>query len=151
MSDRRTVELVVLPALLAALTRSVHQGLSEVDGAPLVPIIELLDLAIREPLECMDASRKAKLSRRAMRATTNGLKAICGPHSCGVQWLAVARFIVRLTESGVIAVSDNSVFSQAWDAMIAVGFGQVAEEDEELAERLADTLATALAKEGLFV
>jgi len=151
MSDRRTVELVVLPALLAALMRSVYQGLGEVDGAPLLAIIDLLDQAIKEPLEGMDAVRRTKLSRRSMRATTAGLSAICGEHSCAVQWLAVARFIIRLTEAEVIAVAEGSVFCRAWDAMIAVGFGSVSEEDEGLAERLADVLAAALGREGLFV
>ena len=149
-TDRRIVERIVLPAMLAALIRSVHQGLGDTDGMPLQPIIGMLDNAIREPLADMEGVRNAKLSRRAMRATTTGLSSICGPHSCAVQWLAVARFIVRLTEAGVIAVTDDSVFSRAWDAMIMIGFGHVAEEDEVVAERLADTLKDALAGEGLF-
>ena len=148
-SDRRIVERVVLPAMLAALIRSVHQGLGEVDGAPLVPIIKLLDDAIREPIEGMDAVRRTKLSRRSMRATAAGLSAICGEHSCAVQWLAVARSIIRLTEAEVIAVAEGSVFCRAWDAMLGMGFGSVGSDDEELAERLADVLAAALAREGL--
>ena len=144
----RLVERLVLPTLLQALVRGVREG---VGGTPdLDQVVELLDTALREPLVDMPPDQPIKLIRRAMRVSTAALTAI-GGHSYAVQWSAVARYIVELTESDIITVGAGSPFASAFDAMLALGFSTVKTEDELQVDELVEALRLALAREGLFV
>ena len=143
----RLVERLVLPTLLQALVRGVREG---VGGTPdLDQVVELLDTALREPLVDMPPDQPIKLIRRAMRVSTAALTAI-GGHSYAVQWSAVARYIVELTESDIITVGAGSPFASAFDAMLALGFSTVKTEDELQVDELVEALRLALAREGLF-
>jgi hypothetical protein len=152
MTDRRIVELLVLPALLAALIRSIRDGVGE-PGVCLDGVVGLLDSSLREPLEGLDSKRTDKLVRRAMRVISSAMNVLTAepiPYY-SVQWYAVARFIVVLTEKEFLTVAEGSVFARAWDSMLALGFGNVASEDEEAhAERMAAEIRRVLARDGLF-
>ena len=150
MSDRQIVERLVLPTLMKALVQSVRDGIGD-DGACLQPILDLLGEAVREPLAEMAPDRCGKLTRRAVRAATAAMAAI-GDTTYGVQWIAVARFIVTLTEEDIIAVGHDSAFGNAFDAMVGMGLGTVrSDEDADVAEELAVRLRRALTGQGLFV
>lgn len=149
MTDRQTVERIVLPTLMKALVQSVREDLGD-DGASLQPILDLLGEAIREPLSDMRPDRSSKLTRRAVRAATAAMSAV-GNNTYGVQWMAVARFIVTLTEEDIIAVGGESAFGRAFDAMVAIGLGTVhGERDAAIAEELAIRVRMALISQGLF-
>ena len=149
MSDRQIVERLVLPTLMKALVQSVRDGIGD-DGACLQPILDLLGEAIREPLSDMAPDRNGKLTRRAVRASTAAMAAI-GDNIYGVQWTAVARFIVTLTEEGVISVGQESAFGRAFDAMVDMGLGTVrSDDDAAAAEELAVRLRRTLERQGLF-
>ena len=149
MSDRQIVERIVLPTLMKALAQSVREGLGA-DGDCLKPILELLGEAIREPLAGMPPDRNGKLARRAVRAATAAMAAL-GGNTYAVQWTAMARFIVTLTEEGVVAVGEESAFCMAFDGMVAMGFGSLSgEQEENAAESLAVQLRQALGSQGLF-
>lgn len=151
MNDKRLVELVVLPATLSALVRSLNESIRET-GANLDHIISLLEQACREPLDGLDARRTAKVARRAMRCTTAAMQVITAPPAptYAVQWLAVARLIVMLTEEEVLIVGGGSAFAQSWDAMLALGLGTVSPAGEAQAEGLAACIRQVLTRNGLF-
>ena len=150
LSDRQIVERIVLPTLMKALVQSVRNDLGD-DGAPLQAILDLLGEAIREPLSDMRPDRSSKLTRRAVRAATAAMSAV-GNNTYGVQWMAVARFIVTLTEEDIIAVGEESAFGRAFDAMVTIGLGTVkGKQDEAVAEKLAASLRVTLGSQGLFI
>ena len=150
MNDRQIVERIVLPSLMKALVQSVHQDLGH-EGACLLPILDRLGEALREPLLDVSPDRHGKLTRRTIRAATVAMSTL-GDNSYGVQWRAVARFIVTLTEEDIIAVGQESAFGRAFDAMVAIGLGTVADDrDEVLAEELAVKIRHLLGSQGLFI
>ena len=149
MSDRQIVERLVLPTLMKALVQSVRDGIGD-DGACLQPILDLLGEAVREPLADMPPDRSGKLTRRAVR-TAMGAMAALGGNTYGIQWMAVARFIVTLTEEDIIAVGRDSPFGKAFDAMVEMGLGTVrSDDDAAAAEELAVRLRRTLEGQGLF-
>ena len=150
MNDRQIVERILLPSLMKALVQSVQKDLGA-EGAFLQSVLDLLGEALREPLVDIPHARQAKLIRRAVRAATAALGEL-GNVTYGVQWTAVARFIVTLTEEDVVCVGEESAFSRAFDAMVKLGLGTVkGEADEETAEMMAVKIRNVLRSQGLFV
>ena len=137
--------------MLQALMAGIIEGMGP-DGAPLIPITELLGQALREPLSEINDGRHGKLARRAARACTVAMKALrCGENNIAAQWLAVARLIVMLTEDGTISVAEGSAFDQAWTGMLNMGFGQEGVCDEDAADEMAKDMRRSLALEGYFI
>ncbi len=151
LSARQTVELLVLVGMLSALVRSVRQGLGE-HGVELDACIDLLGQALLEPLAEVQPDQHRKLSRRSERATLRAMTTLAtGESSYAVQFFAVARLIVGLTECGAITVVDGSAFDQAWNLLLHRGFGHVDPEGEAAAEELAERVWTVLRSDGYFV
>ena len=150
LNARQTVELLVLVGMLSALVRSVRQGLAE-HGVELDECIALLGQALLEPLAEVQPDQHRKLSRRAERATLRAMTTLAtGQSSYAIQFFAVARLIVSLTEGGAIAVVDGSAFDQAWTLLLQRGFGHVTHEGEAAAEELSERVWTVLRSDGYF-
>ena len=148
-TDRRLTERIVLPALMQSLVQSVRDDMGE-DGVCLAPVVEQLSTSLREPLADIAVGRHGKLTNRAVRAATAAMTAL-GNNTYGVQWLAIARFIVTLTEEDIITVTEGSAFSKAWDIMVELRLGSVSDEESVArAEELAVALRKTLASQGLF-
>ncbi len=152
LNDRQRVELLVIPATMSALVRTIDNGLRE-QGVSVSHIVDLLNQACREPLADLDDSQAGKIARRAMRATTTAMRVITTPPapSLAVQWLSVARLTIELTEEEILIVNDGSAFSKAWDEMRGIGLGHVSSSEESHAEAMAVSIREALKANGLFL
>ena len=150
-TDRQLVERLVLPGMMQAILRGIEEGVGK-DAAELGAIVELLGEALREPLNECDPGKHGKLARRAARVATLALTSVTTAQtSYAAQWLAVAKFVVALTEDEVIQVADGSAFDMAWSAMLGLGFGQGDDCDEAEADSMASEIRTRLSAEGYFV
>ena len=149
LSDRHRIELIAIPALMAAVVAAMKQvaphPLPDLDTAAVQ-----LQLAIREPIDGL--TNREKLLRRAMRLTQSVLTPIF-QHPLGAQYLAVALLTRRLVvDSGFLVIGEESPFMVAWQAL-AESFGTLLDHPEvmETAHGLAEQLEAGFQGQGYFV
>ena len=149
VSDRQTTERILIPALMSTILTGIRNGMPDEHKPIIQPTLDLLTVAMREPLTDLPADRAGKIVRRSMRAVT-ATSSLFGANKCSIQWYAIARLTVILSE--VIQIGQHSPFARAWDKMTdELGLDTaLTEADEVKGDELAEQMLLRLRSEGYF-
>ena len=122
LSDRKIVEMMVLPAALNAIVSVMRKRLAIDDGTSpeLDRVLILLDKALKEPAENLAPDRVAKIVRRSKRVTIDVVSPLFEKHPLATQYLTMAYLVAELSQEDIIQVGAQSPFSEAWDIMVEV-------------------------------
>ena len=153
LTDRAIVELMVVPALLAAIV----EAMRKVTPQPLEALevaAEKLRETLREPVAGMTSERVGKLTRRSMRITRVVIEPIF-TKPLGVQYLGAAFWIRELTHKDFLVLGDydDNSFLAAWHAL-ADTFGVALLDNVEVvaeAHGVLEYLENAYRVQGIFV
>ncbi len=135
MSDKKIVELMVLPAIISAIVISMKSEINvDDDGySALERVISLLDESLCELADCTTPDRLAKLARRTERLVKDAAAIQFDKLPRAIQYLTMANLIVELSNEDMICIGAESPFSEAWDIMTKI-FGGVIEQQPEMVD-----------------
>ncbi len=149
VNDRQHVERILIPALMSTILTGIQNGMSGEHKPLIQPTLDLLTAAMKEPLADVPVGKAEKVVRRSMRAVT-AVSSLFGGHKCSIQWYAIARMTVILSE--IVEIGAQSHFAMAWDKMTSeLGLdAALSEADVVSGDELAERMLARLRLDGYF-
>lgn len=135
ISDKKIVELMVLPAIISAIVIAMKSEINVEDKgfSALDRVISLLDESLCELADYTAPNRIEKLTRRTERLVKDAVVNQFDTLPRAIQYLTMANLIVELSNEDVICIGAESPFSEAWDIMRSI-FGGVIEQQPEMVD-----------------